>query len=111
MFNPESKVCTLWSGELREAPVMFKRNGYYYLLTSGCTGWKPNQSSYAYSRCIDHGGRSVLSWEMKLRFNLNLLQLLKQRIFYQVKSNIGIWETVGVVAEKRIFSRNMYFYH
>lgn len=51
----ESKVCTLWPGELREAPVMFKRNGYYYLLTSGCTGWQPNQSSYAYSRCIDHG--------------------------------------------------------
>lgn len=51
----ESKVCTLWPGELREAPVMFKRNGYYYLLTSGCTGWQPNQSSYAYSRYIDHG--------------------------------------------------------
>lgn len=51
----ESKICTLWAGQLREAPVLFKRKGYYYLLTSGCTGWKPNQSSYAYSRYIDHG--------------------------------------------------------
>jgi hypothetical protein len=26
----------------REAPAMFKRNGKYYLITSGCTGWAPN---------------------------------------------------------------------
>lgn len=51
----ESKICTLWPGQLREAPVLFKRNGYYFLLTSGCTGWAPNQSSYAYSKQIDHG--------------------------------------------------------
>lgn len=51
----ESNVCTLWQGQLREAPVMFKRNGYYYLMTSGCTGWEPNQSSYAYSHYISHG--------------------------------------------------------
>lgn len=48
----ESKVCTLWPGQLREAPVLFKRNGYYFLMTSGCTGWDPNQSSYAYSKEI-----------------------------------------------------------
>jgi beta-xylosidase len=26
----------------REAPSMFKNNGKYYLITSGCTGWSPN---------------------------------------------------------------------
>lgn len=35
-----------WSRNLafmvREAPVMFKSHGKYYLLTSGCTGWSPN---------------------------------------------------------------------
>ncbi len=46
-------VRILWPGQKREAPTMFKRNGYYYLLTSGCTGWDPNQSSYAYSKTID----------------------------------------------------------
>lgn len=33
--------------ESREAPAMFKYNGKYYLMTSGCTGWYPNQASYA----------------------------------------------------------------
>jgi len=46
-------VRVLWPGQQREAPTMFKRNGIYYLLTSGCTGWAPNQSSYAWSRKID----------------------------------------------------------
>ena len=31
----------------REAPAMFKANGKYYMITSGCTGWNPNPASYA----------------------------------------------------------------
>ena len=31
----------------REAPALLKRNGKYYLLSSGCTGWAPNPASYA----------------------------------------------------------------
>jgi len=31
----------------REAPAIFKRKGKYYLITSGCTGWDPNQAEYA----------------------------------------------------------------
>jgi hypothetical protein len=37
----------LWQGSWREAPAMFKRNGVYFLLTSGATGWAPNQQKYA----------------------------------------------------------------
>jgi len=33
--------------ESREAPAVFKRNGKYYIITSACTGWDPNQASYA----------------------------------------------------------------
>ena len=33
-----------WS---REAPAMFKYDGKYYLMTSGCTGWRPNAAKYA----------------------------------------------------------------
>jgi len=29
-----------------EGPGMFKLNGTYYLLTSKCTGWSPNQATY-----------------------------------------------------------------
>ncbi len=31
----------------REAPAVFKRNGKYYIITSACSGWDPNQASYA----------------------------------------------------------------
>jgi beta-galactosidase len=36
----------------REAPAVFKRNGKYYLLTSGCTGWEPNPAEYAVAENI-----------------------------------------------------------
>lgn len=36
----------LFPGAQREAPALFKRDGKYYLLTSGCTGWAPNQARY-----------------------------------------------------------------
>jgi len=40
-------VQTLWPGSFREAPALFKRNGVYFMLTSGATGWSPNQQKYA----------------------------------------------------------------
>jgi hypothetical protein len=40
-------VRTLWPGSFREAPALFKRNGVYFMLTSGATGWSPNQQRYA----------------------------------------------------------------
>ncbi len=36
----------LFPGAQREAPALFYREGKYYLLTSGCTGWDPNQARY-----------------------------------------------------------------
>ncbi|MFB6634408.1 RICIN domain-containing protein [Streptomyces sp. NPDC056362] len=42
-----AQVQKLWAGQWREAPAMFKRNGVYFLLTSGATGWAPNQQKYA----------------------------------------------------------------
>ncbi|MFG3194446.1 RICIN domain-containing protein [Streptomyces omiyaensis] len=43
----DAQVNKLWAGQWREAPAMFKRNGVYFLLTSGATGWSPNQQKYA----------------------------------------------------------------
>ncbi len=28
----------------REAPSIFKHSGWYFMLTSGCTGWEPNRA-------------------------------------------------------------------
>ncbi len=33
--------------DMREAPAPFKHNGHYYLITSACTGWKPNEAGSA----------------------------------------------------------------
>jgi hypothetical protein len=38
------------SAEPREAPSIFENNGYFYVMTSGATGWRPNQQKYAYSQ-------------------------------------------------------------
>lgn len=36
-----------FEGWSREAPAMFKYKDKYYVVTSGCTGWSPNQAKYA----------------------------------------------------------------
>ena len=57
----ESLVTKLYAGQKREAPCMFKRDGYYYLITSGCTGWNPNQGKWAWSKNIDHGWSKLMN--------------------------------------------------
>ncbi|MFD0318031.1 RICIN domain-containing protein [Streptomyces flavalbus] len=42
-----SLVANPWPGGHREAPALFRRNGVYFMLTSGATGWSPNQQRYA----------------------------------------------------------------
>lgn len=49
----DEQVRVLWPGQYREAAAVFKRNGKYYMLTSGCTGWKPNQGKYATAEKLD----------------------------------------------------------
>ena len=48
-------AAVLFEGGHREAPALFKRNGTYFLLTSGATGWDPNQASYATSSSLTSG--------------------------------------------------------
>ncbi|MFD7813549.1 RICIN domain-containing protein [Streptomyces sp. NPDC059785] len=40
-------VANPWPGGHREAPALFKRGSVYFMLTSGATGWSPNQQQYA----------------------------------------------------------------
>jgi hypothetical protein len=46
-------VDTLWPGAQREAPAVMKHEDTYYLITSGCTGWNPNQAQYASAPSIE----------------------------------------------------------
>ncbi|MEY8685531.1 family 43 glycosylhydrolase [Bacteroides sp. AN502(2024)] len=34
----------IFPGGHNEAPVIFKKDGVYWMITSGCTGWKPNKA-------------------------------------------------------------------
>ena len=39
-------------GDFNEAPALFKHEGRYYLITSGCTGWAPNAGRLAVAELI-----------------------------------------------------------
>lgn len=44
-------------GQKREAPALFKHQGTYYMITSGCTGWAPNEA-------LAHAAESMMGpWE------------------------------------------------
>jgi hypothetical protein len=36
----------------REAPAVFKHEGKYFIVTSGCTGWNPNEAEYAVASSV-----------------------------------------------------------
>lgn len=52
-MNVECLVQKLWQGEYREAPAIVKIKEKYYMLTSFCTGWAPNQGKYAVADSIE----------------------------------------------------------
>ncbi len=58
--NVKTLVHKLYQGEYREAPAIVKCNGMYYMLTSFCTGWAPNQGKYSFADSME-GDWSELS--------------------------------------------------
>lgn len=52
-MNVEKLVHRLWQGEYREAPAVVKIDGKYYMLSSFCTGWAPNQGKYAVADAME----------------------------------------------------------
>jgi hypothetical protein len=48
----DSLVANPWPGAFREAPALFKRNGVYFMLSSGNSGWSPNQQRYSTATSI-----------------------------------------------------------
>ncbi|MGA5760718.1 RICIN domain-containing protein [Nonomuraea bangladeshensis] len=51
-FTDVASLVRVWDGDHREAPALFKRGGVYFMLTSGATGWQPNQARYATATAI-----------------------------------------------------------
>ncbi|MDR1380358.1 MAG: glycoside hydrolase family 43 protein [Tannerella sp.] len=46
------KYARFFVGRFMEAPAMFKKDGKYYLIMSGCTGWAPNAGRSAVASSI-----------------------------------------------------------
>ncbi|MGK9369947.1 glycoside hydrolase family 43 protein [Melioribacter sp. Ez-97] len=63
----------LFPGGHREAPAIFKRNGIYYLITSGCTGWAPNAARFAVAPSLfgpwEEKGNPCIGKESEITFN------------------------------------------
>ena len=43
----------------REAPAIFIKDGLYYMITSGCTGWDPNNALFATSPTVLSGWKLI----------------------------------------------------
>lgn len=46
-LRPTANESRAFVDQSREAPAVFKRNGKYYIISSGCTGWDPNRAELA----------------------------------------------------------------
>lgn len=46
-LKPTTHYSRILIDKRRESPSIFKNNGKYFLITSGCSGWAPNAASYA----------------------------------------------------------------
>ncbi|KAK7250915.1 hypothetical protein RIF29_33691 [Crotalaria pallida] len=56
-LNVTSVMRRVLIGQRREAPALFKHQGTYYMITSGCTGWAPNEA-------LAHAAESIFGpWE------------------------------------------------
>lgn len=51
-LKPDGQFVRRFIGMSREAPAVFKHNKKYYMLSSGCSGWDPNQAELAVADSI-----------------------------------------------------------
>lgn len=54
-LNVEKLSGQFWSNEYREAPALVKKDDRYYIFSSFCTGWAPNQCKYGVTDCLEKG--------------------------------------------------------
>lgn len=51
-LTPTRQFTSNFIRQSREAPALFKHEGKYYIISSGCTGWDPNQAEIAVADSI-----------------------------------------------------------
>jgi Glycosyl hydrolases family 43. len=58
-LKPSGRFTRNFINQFREAPAVFKHKGKYYIISSACSGWDPNQAKYAISDSM------LGTWTMK----------------------------------------------
>ena len=51
-LKPSGRFTRNFIKKWREAPAVFKHEGKYYLISSGCTGWDPNVTRHSMGRAL-----------------------------------------------------------
>lgn len=89
-------------GRFMEAPAMFKKDGKYYLIMSGCTGWAPNPGRSAVASSIWGRGKNWRTrlWEL-IRKPLSTLRALMCCLFPASPDSSSTWETADTEERHR----------
>ena len=66
----------LFKGDRREAPAIVKVDGIYYMLSSACTGWDPNQCKLATSRHMTTSWSGLTSIGDRIAFDTQAASIL-----------------------------------
>lgn len=99
-LNVQRLVNRLWNGEYREAPALFKQNGRYYMLSSFCTGWAPNQGQYASADRIDGDWTDLVTIGDKTTYGSQptfVLPVIDQLLYWGDRWNAEDYDQSGYV--------------
>jgi hypothetical protein len=71
-LSTEVEFKRVFVDQLREAPCVFRYKDYYYMITSGCTGWEPNAAEYAVANSMlgdwQAVGNPCVGWQADTTF-------------------------------------------
>lgn len=98
------KHTTIFAGQGREAPALVRVGDTYYMLSSACSGWDPNQCKVAWSKSLTSGWSSLRSIGNPIAFDTQAASILK------VKGGDGTsylyvgdrWQDPGLAESKTI---------
>ena len=67
----------LFPGERREAPAIVRVGGMYFMFSSACTGWDPNQCKMSYSKSLKEGWSPLENVGDRIAFDTQAASVLR----------------------------------
>lgn len=72
----KSTRLTAFNGKSREAPAIVRINSTYFLISSKCTGWDPNQATISYSSSLTSGWSAMSNLGNSISFDTQAASIL-----------------------------------